>query len=117
MFQLDAPMCISRLDIVSKNSGSSEKQSSGSPTNMQQIFLRMHVDVVTIGYCLVTVVLNYMLWYCKVHRGLLCFIFVGEKEKENIVCVFLKPFSKQAVEHVQSHLSKKQVTSTLFQVR
>nr|XP_025123216.1 beta-adrenergic receptor kinase 2 isoform X4 [Bubalus bubalis] len=25
------------------------------------------------------------------------------------------PFSKQAVEHVQSHLSKKQVTSTLFQ--
>lgn len=27
------------------------------------------------------------------------------------------PFSKQAVEHVQSHLSKKQVTSTLFQVR
>ncbi|KAM8918442.1 G protein-coupled receptor kinase 3 isoform 2-T2 [Lycaon pictus] len=26
------------------------------------------------------------------------------------------PFSKQAVEHVQSHLSKKQVTSTLFQL-
>lgn len=29
----------------------------------------------------------------------------------------LKQFSKQAVEHVQSHLSKKQVTPTLFQVR
>lgn len=30
---------------------------------------------------------------------------------------FFKTFSKQAVEHVQSHLSKKQVTATLFQVR
>lgn len=30
---------------------------------------------------------------------------------------FQKPFSKQAVDHVQTHLAKKQVPASLFQVR
>uniref|UniRef100_A0A9L0TGG0 G protein-coupled receptor kinase n=1 Tax=Equus caballus TaxID=9796 RepID=A0A9L0TGG0_HORSE len=39
------------------------------------------------------------------------FLFV----EKILFLIFKKPFSRQAVEHVQSHLSKKQVTSTLFQ--
>lgn len=87
----------------------------GLPTSIQQIFWRMHVDVITIGSYLVIVVLNYMLWYCKTYRGFALFYICGKKYC--FLIFFLKPFSKQAVEHVQSHLSKKQVTSTLFQVR
>lgn len=89
--QLDAPTCITLLDIVSKNSwklwGTIICWVAHKHTT--NFFLRMHVDMITIGYCLVTVVLNYMLWYCKIHRGLLCFCICGGKEKENIVCVFL----------------------------
>lgn len=33
-----------------------------------------------------------------------------------ISCFVLQPFSKKAVDHVQSHLAKKQVPPTLFQV-
>lgn len=36
---------------------------------------------------------------------------------ESLSLIFLKSFSQQAVEHVQSHLSRKQVMPTLFQVR
>lgn len=41
------------------------------------------------------------------------------KQKRNAVFSFplcLQPFSKKAVDHVQSHLAKKQVPPSLFQV-
>lgn len=39
---------------------------------------------------------------------------MGEKEKENIVCVFFKPFSKQAVEHVQSRIKETSDINSFF---